>query len=59
MTDSMTLQQLREIAAHMKAHAVPPDVVRSREEAEWLTATDPAGHVWSVGEEYYTLEAKQ
>lgn len=59
MIDSLTLQQLRETAAHMKAHAIPHGVVRSKAEAEWLTANDPAGRVWSVGETYYTLEVKR
>jgi hypothetical protein len=55
MIDTLTAQQLREVVAQMKAHAVPPRIVCSEDEAYLMTADDPTGHIWYVGEEYYAI----
>ncbi len=54
---TLTLAGLRRIAADLAKHALPKGTVKSDEEAAELTRTDPRGHVWAKGEEYYIFLA--
>lgn len=51
----MTLSELRAIVQHCREHAIKTAVVETQEEADIMTAEDPLGRTWSVGDEYYTL----
>lgn len=50
---SVTRAQLRALVAYMKARDVKPKVVATEEQAREMSAKDPFGYIWSVGEEYY------
>lgn len=51
--------RLEDLAAAIEAigHVkIGPKQVGSQSEADELTARDPAGHVWTVGEKYYEVK---
>lgn len=57
MTTGFTLNQLRQCAAVLRANAVPPETITSKSQAKRLTAQDPFGRKWAVGDKYYVAHA--
>jgi hypothetical protein len=51
----MTVTELRALAVQVRACAAPVKRVETRLQAQWMTLTDPFGHVWHEGEEYYSM----
>jgi hypothetical protein len=51
-----TLDNLRKLGATLRKNAVRPKTARDSEEADRMTANDPSGHVWHVGDEYYEFQ---
>lgn len=58
MSTGITVEMIRKMAAKMKENEIPPRTVKTRKEARELTANDPVGHVWSVGDKYYLVAEK-
>jgi len=52
----MNLEEMRGLAEELRKHAVKPYRVRSKEEADKLTAADVFLREWRVGDEYYIAE---
>lgn len=50
---TLTLEDLRKVSSELLANRVKPRTVQTEEEAQRLTESDPVGHVWHVGEEYF------
>ena len=53
---AVTLEQLRSAARALQRNAATPFKVKNKDDADKMTANDPCGHVWIVGEEYYRSE---
>lgn len=49
----MTITDIRTIATHLKRDAAPVYTVETQAEADEMTARDPFGLTWKVGDEYY------
>lgn len=54
--ESPSLAALREIHEFLEARSIKPRVVQTEEEARRMTAEDPLGHQWRVGEAYHVLK---
>lgn len=52
---TVTLEQLRKLSAELSRDAIMPLKVMDEAQAKRMTADDPLGHVWTVGEEYYHI----
>jgi len=50
----MKLSELRNLMYALGKHAAPVMVVRDAEQAAQMTRDDPVGHVWSIGESFYS-----
>lgn len=48
----------REAAKLLRENLVPPNVVKTKQDAQELTKRDPSGRVWRVGERYYLAVMK-
>lgn len=71
MTDStqpktvVTVGMIRDIVAAMKERAIRPRVIKTKAEAKRATKLDTLvfgsdhAHAWSVGDEYYQIEAHE
>ena len=55
MDIKITLESLRKVASKMKENKIPASTVKTRKEALELTANDPIGKAWSIGDKYYLL----
>ena len=49
----LTQEQAERAVAVMREHNIPQSVIKTEKEAEELTASDPFGKKWKVGDEYY------
>lgn len=50
----VTLEQLRKISSQLRTTMATVEMVHSQEEADHLTSVDQHGHVWSIGDKYYS-----
>ena len=55
MDIKITLESLRKVASKMKENKTPSSTVKTLKEARELTANDPAGKAWSIGDKYYLV----
>lgn len=54
---TITLAQLRATVDQLRQHALAPYIVETAAQARYMTAKDPAGHVWAVGDRYFHVQA--
>lgn len=52
----LTLKDIHNAAKALKANDAPARFIRSREEADFLTAHDPYGRQWEPNDMYYASE---
>jgi hypothetical protein len=55
---SLTLANVIAAAECLQANGLKPRKVTTQDQAEAMTALDPAGHVWTIGERYHVLELR-
>lgn len=51
--NGITIEKLRAISAQLRQNAEPVLTVKSKSQAKRMTATDPFGCRWNVGQRYY------
>lgn len=51
--DVLTLERIRLLRDDLRAKAIPPKTIETEEKARELTASDPFGRKWRVGDQYY------
>ena len=53
MSVSLTQEMTEKVAKVMRENNIPPRIIKTEKEAKELTAADPFGKTWKVGDEYY------
>ena len=52
----LSIKDIRKARKILQTNELPANKVTSHQQATQMTLNDPTGHIWSIGETYYSLD---